>query len=208
MRTVFLMPVYLLVVLASVGCFGGSGTPATRMDERGLGNPASELYAPGNRPVVAYSFELPALDGASEGETVTLAEHAGDPTLLVFWADWCGFCRHELPAVETLYQSCFRPNGIDMLGVVVEHSDSLPDAIGSAAAFAEGHGFTFESGFDYDDRVSTRYLPWIGTPSYVFVDADGRVAGVSVGARGVSLLRNSMAVLAREKDPEADLSGC
>ena len=197
-----------LLALAGVGCFGGSATPATFFDNRGRGNPASELYAPQNRPLEAYLFEIPALVSAADVPPVALSDYVDGPTLVVFWADWCSYCRHELPDLQELYQACFEPNGIGMVGVVVEHEDRLPDAAANAAAFAEGHGFTFESGFDYDDRVAGRYLPLVGTPSYVFVDAEGRVAGVSVGARGVDLLRGSMMVLAIEQRPEVDLVGC
>ena len=196
------------LVLTSVACFGGAGTPATLFDDRGLGNPASELYAPDNRPLVAYPFEIPPLLDAAHALPVALSDYGGRPTLLVFWADWCGYCRDELPKVQELYAACFEPNGIGLIGVVVEHEDNLPNAEANAAAFAEGHGFTFDSGFDYDDRVAGRYLPLVGTPSYVFVDAEGRVAGVSVGARGTDLLRGSMMVLAMEQRPEVDLVGC
>ena len=195
-------------VLSCFACFGGDATPATVFDDRGFGNPASELYAPGNRPLKAYSFEIPPLAEPADALPVALSDYADGPTLVVFWADWCVYCRHELPELQELYQACFEPNGIGMVGVVVEHEDPLPDAVANAAAFAEGHGFTFESGFDYDDRVARRYLPLVGTPSYVFVDAEGMVAGVSVGARGTELLRGSMMVLAMEQRPRSDFVGC
>ena len=197
----------LVLVAFSLSCFGGTATPATLL-EGGGARPASELYAPENRVVSAYRFNLPALDGEVGSAPVALDDYVGRPALVVFWADWCVYCRRELPELQSLHESCFVPNDIGLVGVVVEHSDPLPNARASAASFSEGYGFTFGSGFDYEDRVTSRYLPVIGTPSYAFVDAKGRLAGVSVGARGVDLLRGSMTILAREHRPEAELAGC
>ena len=193
---------------AALSCLGDSATPATFVEGRNDARPTTELYAPDNRPVSAYRFRLPALDGAADSAPVALDGYLGRPTLVVFWADWCSYCRRELPELQKLSEACFGPNEIGLVGVVVEHAKPLPNARASAFSFAEAYGLTFDSGFDYTDRATKRYLPVVGTPSYAFIDAEGRLAGVSVGARGVELLRDAMGILAREQQPEAELAGC
>lgn len=46
--------------------------------------------------VTASSFDLPAL-GAEEGERVQLADYAGTPVVVNFFASWCTNCDAELP---------------------------------------------------------------------------------------------------------------
>ena len=41
----------------------------------------------------------------TDGHTITLADLKGKPALVVFWASWCGPCRHETPAVAKVAQS-------------------------------------------------------------------------------------------------------
>jgi thiol-disulfide isomerase/thioredoxin len=48
----------------------------------------------------APDFSLTTLDG----KTITKASLQGKPTLLMFWASWCGTCQHELPNVKALYE--------------------------------------------------------------------------------------------------------
>ena len=44
----------------------------------------------------APDFTLPGLRGGS----VALAEHAGKPVVVNFWASWCHPCREEFPLLQ------------------------------------------------------------------------------------------------------------
>ncbi len=49
----------------------------------------------------AASFDLPALDG-EEGERVRLADFAGTPVVVNFFASWCTTCDAELPEFDRM----------------------------------------------------------------------------------------------------------
>ena len=51
---------------------------------------------------VAPAFDLESL--SDEGDRVTLAEYAGAPVVLNFWASWCAPCVKEMPLLERAHQ--------------------------------------------------------------------------------------------------------
>jgi len=178
--------------------YGASGTPsAVLVDESGnaisgLGVGAPDVLsilrggapAPAEAPsdngaaalgAAAPAVELPDLDG----NTVRLADFAGQPTAVLFWNPGCGFCQRMVDDIKAWEGD--KPADAPNLLIV---------STGDAAA-NRAHGF--RSPIVLDANFSTgRAFGASGTPSAVLVDANGNVGSqLAVGAPGVlGLLRN------------------
>ncbi|MFU8807418.1 MAG: TlpA family protein disulfide reductase [Bradymonadaceae bacterium] len=63
----------------------------------------------------APDFELRTVDGA----VVTLSDLQGKPTVLYFWAPWCGVCKVQSPAISSLHRN--RGDDVNVYGVVVDY---------------------------------------------------------------------------------------
>ncbi len=108
-------------------------------------------------------FSLPAPDG----ETVSLADHAGRPVVLNFFATWCGPCRVEMPLLQSASER-YRADGLVVLGVDVQET---PETV---APFLTELGLTFPVGVDQDGKVSDLYRIGI-LPTTYFIDREGTV---------------------------------
>ena len=119
----------------------------------------------------APDFEVQSLSG----EVITKKLLAGKPTLLMFWASWCGVCQRELPNVRALYEEN-QGKGIAILAVGVH--DKQSNIINYVANHTET--FPFPVAFD-----STNTMPEIfgirGVPKFVLLDKDGAIVMVHTG---------------------------
>lgn len=119
---------------------------------------------------LAPAFEVPAY---AEGKTVRLDAFRGHPIVLNFWASWCPPCRAEadvLQAASLRYKS----QGVVFIGI-----DSQTDTWAASRKFLTQHGVTYPVGRDATGAVARAYRV-TGLPTTYFVDAGGRVQGVSV----------------------------
>ena len=132
-----------------LGCSGGDGGGAGR---------------------VAPAFDLESL--SSDGDRVTLAEYAGKPVLLNFWASWCTPCVKEMPLLERAHQRL--GDEVQFLGIDGNDSRRL------ARELMVETGVTYPSGYDPGDDVYRKYR-LVGRPTTVFIGADGRIRGVHAG---------------------------
>jgi len=87
----------VLLVTAGVGCNPESTEPDV------IASPSAEAPPVVRRAVLtvgsaAPDFELWDLDGLA----VSLSDYHGGVVLINFWATWCGPCRVEMPAMESL----------------------------------------------------------------------------------------------------------
>jgi thiol-disulfide isomerase/thioredoxin len=120
----------------------------------------------------APDFTLTTLDG----KTITKESLQGKPTLLMFWASWCGTCQHELPNVKALYEQ--KSKGLQAVAIGFQDDEA------NIRGYVQAHQSTFVFPVAYDPRnqVATLFRAR-GTPTFVLLDAEGRIVLVHTGGR-------------------------
>ena len=169
--------------LALVGCGpatgeadakGAAAAPAESTGEIGL--------AIGNR--------LPAFEVESLAEgTHKLADYAGRPLFLNFWATWCGPCRIELPEMEAIWAEKIYRDLVIVAISVGERRDTVEKFV------AEEIALSFDVGLDPEGTLTNRYRI-VGMPTSYFVDRSGVVRDVNIGGMNVELMGQRISSIA------------
>jgi len=143
----------LLAVALVVGVAGGAGllTPALRVGDR------------------APDFALADLDG----EPVRLADYAGRPVLVNFWASWCLPCVEEFPLLAAALDE-HADIGLVVIGIVYR------DRSEAARAFADQIGADWPLAMDPGEAVARAYGVY-GPPESWLIGPDGRVVSRQIG---------------------------
>jgi len=138
------------------------------------------------------SFELPVYERymGEFGPTLSLAEVAGRPLVINFWASWCGPCYEEAPHL----QRAFERYGDEVLFIGIQTQDR--DARAAGRAFIDRFDLTFPNLFDGDSRTSIAY-GLFGVPETFFVHADGTLSHKYAGPVTEALLREQIGALRR-----------
>jgi len=97
--------------------------------------------------------------------------------LINFWASWCPPCRLEMPDLVRAYEA-HKAEGFVVLGVNLTFQDSLPDV----QAFVDEFQMTFPVLLDEQGDVTENLYRLRGLPLSVFVNPDGIIARVQIGA--------------------------
>ncbi len=119
------------------------------------------------------SAAAPSLKGSTlDGGTFDLAAAAGKPTVVNFFASWCGPCNQEAPEVVA-----FAKAHPDVRVVGVDTNDKSSDG----RAFAEKYGITYAV---VQDPGGAMAGDWgvTGIPTTFFIDRSGKVQASIVGA--------------------------
>lgn len=117
--------------------------------------------------------DAPPIEGTdpTTGEELSLAQFAGTPVVLNFWASWCGPCKEELPALQELADK--HPE-VQVLGVNFQDSES------DARSIQAEIGFSFPSVSDPRGEFGVDYqIP--GMPTTFFLNAYHKIAGRLAG---------------------------
>jgi len=148
----------LAVIVTPAVVYGLSFSPGTPSDK------VSDLG-------VAHPFQLPSV--ADPNTTVNLASFAGHPVVLNFWGSWCAPCRQEMPL---LVAAAAREAGrIAFVGV------DLEDTRAGGQGMMKQYAARYPSAFDPDDTLAAPYGV-VGSPTTVFIDSRGHIAGRVQGA--------------------------
>jgi cytochrome c biogenesis protein CcmG/thiol:disulfide interchange protein DsbE len=163
--------VLLAVVLGAWGLWAALGGPPSIVVTR---SPLLDKPAP--------DFALTTLDGSA---TVRLADYAGRPLMINFWASWCLPCREEFPLLAAAREK-HAAAGLEILGIV--HDDG-PEA---ALSFAQAYGATWPLLADPDDAAWRGYLGTL-VPITYYVDRHGVIRAVSYGPPPSGTLEEQLA---------------
>ena len=117
----------------------------------------------------APGFVLPAVGG---GE-IDLADFAGNPMVINFWASWCPPCRQEALVLEDAWRA--HVDDVQFVGVDIQDADA------DAEAYVAEFDITYPNGLDRQGRVTVDYGV-IGLPVTFFVNKAGVVERRWVGA--------------------------
>jgi cytochrome c biogenesis protein CcmG/thiol:disulfide interchange protein DsbE len=162
--------VVLLVVAAVVGVATGSlkGTSASGTSACSTSSTDTIVYS---CPAAAPAFSLPALSATSSG-TVSLAQYAGKPLIVNFFASWCGPCQRETPLIANFYKA----NGghVTILGV-----DGFDDNA-KAIAFVRAKGVSYPVGVD-PKLLSANAYNVAEFPQTFFLDSRHRIVFRVIG---------------------------
>ena len=102
------------------------------------------------------------------GNSISIADFAGQPVLINFWATWCAPCIAELPALSRA-AAALAGDGVTVLLVSIDRGGAA-----KAMPFLDTHGVTGETGmrlgFDPKARLS-REMQVRGLPTTILLSA-------------------------------------
>lgn len=166
----------LLLVLLLVGAYvlysklsGGMGGNLAPTEDQGSSTSSSSVQ----EPPAAPDFLIEDWDG----NEFTLADFAGKPVVLNFWATWCGFCKQEMPDFNELYKEM----GEDVHFIMLNATDGVRETKEIAKDFIEKKGYEFPVYFDNGLEASMDYGA-NALPMTVFLDSQGRAIAIGRGA--------------------------
>lgn len=108
-----------------------------------------------------------------EGE-VSLADFEGKVVVIPVWGSWCAPCRAEAPMLAAAARD-LEDDDVVFLGI-----DSRDPNKAQARRFVERFEIGYDSIYDPDGDTLLAFhgtLPPMAIPSFVFIDAEGRIAG-------------------------------
>jgi len=113
-----------------------------------------------------------------DGNTHKLSDFAGKAVVLDYWADWCPFCRAEMPEL----QAAQNKYGDQLIMIGVHRTDTESKEVGQR--FADKLGITYLLVVDPDDSLY-RAAGGFGMPVAVFIDSEGLVQDLKSGPKTV-----------------------
>jgi cytochrome c biogenesis protein CcmG/thiol:disulfide interchange protein DsbE len=161
-------------------------TPLAGGDQSGIPTPAPGFVAVGQPTTgLAVGQPAPELTGVNDGQPVSLTDLDGNPITLAalrghavwinFWASWCPPCQQETPVLRDVYDA-HKADGLELVAISVQ--ESTPDDV---RAYVQRYGLDFTVGFDATSAIFHTYDAYV-LPTQVFIDRDGIVRNVTLGA--------------------------
>ncbi len=139
-------------------------------------------------PPRARAFTLAAL--GHPGQHISLAQYAGHPLILNFFASWCEPCQRETPLIAQFYRS-HRPSVI-IVGIDV--NDTSPAGL----AFARKMGVAYPVASDPAPMTMALSYGVTALPQTFFLNAQHRIVKRVIREVTLSDLRTGVAIMTKQ----------
>lgn len=121
----------------------------------------------------AVGMTIPTVKGtAVDGSEMTIGPD-GTPKIIVFMAHWCPHCQREIPVLVEHFADAGLPEGVDVVGVSTRVDRDLPNY--PPSDWLDDEGWTLPTLADSQDADAFGYFGVSGFPTFIAVDADGKV---------------------------------
>ena len=100
-----------------------------------------------------------------DGQGIRLADFAGKPVWVVFWATWCPPCQQETPDIRAVYEAN------EAAGLVVVAVDVQED-VDTVRRYTQRYGLGYRIGLDTYAAIMRTYGVF-GLPTHYFIDRSG-----------------------------------
>lgn len=171
-----------VVALAVAGVVAGAAIVAGRDGGRGASEGGGGRLVRLRGP--APAFALPEV--REGGATVRLADFAGRPVVVNFFASWCVPCRAEMPAFEAVARSL--DGRVAFVGI--DHRDSRR----LARRLLDETGVSYPAAYDPGGSVAAAYRLF-GMPTTVFVGPGGTLVARRTGEMSRAELERALGEL-------------
>jgi thiol-disulfide isomerase/thioredoxin len=165
----WLAALVVLIILKSTGLLAGI-TDYARMALLSAGASDFRESPPGKSTPFNYAFTLKTL----EGDNVNFADFKGKVIFLNLWATWCGPCRAEMPAIQSLY-SKISDDRIQFIMLSID-KDGLREKV---KQYVDDKQFTFPVYMPSGALTSQLNVPSI--PTTFVIDKEGNIVEKKVG---------------------------
>jgi len=127
----------------------------------------------------AVGMAAPTIDTVDfAGNPLQAGGATGSPYALVFLAHWCPHCQKEVPELVDLAKDG-KIAGVDVIGVPTGTTDEAPNY--PPSEWLAGEDWPFPVALDTAKTKAAQAFGLTGYPYFVFVDAQGNVAGRTAG---------------------------
>lgn len=157
---------------------GQDGVPGLREEAGGAfvsGDSTVTVIAPEDRGEPVTGLAGPTVDG----DTLDVADLAGDPVVLNVWGSWCAPCHAEALDLVAAEAALGPSTGARFVGINIRDR-----SVEAAAGFEEEYGIGWPSLHDPDSQLLLRLagdVPPNVVPATLVLDHEGRVAARLLG---------------------------
>lgn len=138
-------------------------------------------------PPRAAAFSLAAL--GHPGQHISLAQYAGHPLILNFFASWCTPCQHETPLIARFYRS--QHGRVTIVGIDVNDSNS------AGLAFARKMGVAYPVASDPAPMTMALSYGVTALPQTFFLNAQHRIVKRVIDPVTLTELRSGVATMTK-----------